>query len=593
MSLYQIAKSTKFATSPDVIGLQSLLNAVLVALLLFGYRLVLRERFTCRKIEARKTAIIEASLDCIITMDHQGRIIEFNPAAEKTFGYPRKYAIGQEMAQLIVPPRLHEAHRQGLAHFLNTGNGPVLGKKLEMPAIKADGTEFLVELSIAVLQLEGPPVFTGFLRDLSSERMTKQRLATQFHIMSALSDANSLKDATKKILQIIAEDLNWDMGTFWIVENQAKALKAIEIWHRTNINAPELIRITREEKMPFGKGLPGSIWKSGEPAWISNIADDINFTRCSIANKEGLHGGFGFPIKSGNRVLGIVEFFSRKTRSFDHDLLQDVTTLGGQIGQFIDRLVALENLQKTIGERDEFLSIASHELKTPLTTLSLQLQMLERSLRTAPNQAGGIVEAHTKAPRDKIKKTVKICGNQAKKLSELLDELLDLTRIRLGRLRLDYTEVDLFQVTQEVIDRFSAGMNLNQKIDVRGATGIVKGHWDSTRIEQIITNLISNAIKYGEGGHIEVDVIADPAMQYGRLIVKDHGMGIPVEMQVKIFERFERAVGPSHITGLGLGLYITRQIVEAHGGSISVHSEVGKGSTFTVALPLEKNEAVA
>ena len=120
-----------------------------------------------RASEARKSAILETALDCIITMDHEGKVVEFNPAAEKTFGYSRAEVVGQELADFIIPPSLRERHRTGMAHYLATGEGPVLGKRLELPALRADGSEFPVELAITRISTEGPPLFTAYLRDIT------------------------------------------------------------------------------------------------------------------------------------------------------------------------------------------------------------------------------------------------------------------------------------------------------------------------------------------------------------------------------------------------------------------------------------------
>ncbi len=120
-----------------------------------------------RASEARKSAILETALDCIITMDHEGNVVEFNPAAERTFGYSRDQVIGQELAKFIIPPPLRERHRTGMAHYLATGEGPVLGKRLELPALRADGTEFPVELAITRISTDGPPLFTAYLRDIT------------------------------------------------------------------------------------------------------------------------------------------------------------------------------------------------------------------------------------------------------------------------------------------------------------------------------------------------------------------------------------------------------------------------------------------
>ncbi|MGZ3688581.1 MAG: ATP-binding protein, partial [Bdellovibrionota bacterium] len=233
-----------------------------------------------------------------------------------------------------------------------------------------------------------------------------------------------------------------------------------------------------------------------------------------------------------------------------------------------------EQLRRALEEREDFISVASHELKTPLTALSMQIESFDKTLRGAL-------------------KTVESSGGQARRLSELLNELLDLTRIRIGRLTLDRHEMDLGSAVAEIAERLTRGTKAAGQVSVRVGERSVRGTWDSMRIGQVVTNLISNAVKYGDGKPIEVDISMDASNQQAELRVIDHGIGIPKETQGKVFERFERAAGVRKVTGLGLGLYITRQIVEAHGGTITVESEVGRGSTFTVRLPLQAASAAA
>ncbi|MEW5851982.1 MAG: ATP-binding protein [Myxococcota bacterium] len=235
-----------------------------------------------------------------------------------------------------------------------------------------------------------------------------------------------------------------------------------------------------------------------------------------------------------------------------------------------------QKAQQAVQARDEFLSIASHELKTPLTSLVLQIQ----SLRRMAQRFGSLDQA----PPDVVAASLEGVDRQLKRLDGLVGNLLDVARITAGRLGLSLEDVDLASLTRDVVERFAqqaaqAGCSL-----VVGADTPVRGRWDRIRVEQVITNLLSNAVKYGAGGPVEVSV-AEVGGQ-ARLAVRDHGMGISPEDVPRIFERFERAVPARHYGGLGLGLFITRQIVTAHGGTISVTSQPGQGSTFTVDLPL-------
>jgi signal transduction histidine kinase len=168
---------------------------------------------------------------------------------------------------------------------------------------------------------------------------------------------------------------------------------------------------------------------------------------------------------------------------------------------------------------------------------------------------------------------------QAKHLARLVDRLLDVTRLSAGDLPLERTAVDLTEVAREVIARFED--SIEKRLELRGQ-GAVTGHWDRARIDQVVTNLISNAIKYGgETVEIEVDATGGEA----RLVVRDDGPGISEADQARVWNQFERAA-PPNIAGMGLGLWIVRRIVQAHGGDVSLASELGGGTSFIVTLPL-------
>jgi PAS domain S-box-containing protein len=243
----------------------------------------------------------------------------------------------------------------------------------------------------------------------------------------------------------------------------------------------------------------------------------------------------------------------------------------------------VENISKeAIRLRDEFLSIASHELKTPLTSLKMQAQM------RALNLSRGNFAAFSP---ERLKKMVSDDTRQIDRISRLIDDMLDISRIHTGKLSANPENFDLYQMTQEVLERY------REQIEATGSElGLVhsesaKGYWDRFRLEQVLANLLMNARKYGAGKPIEVSVSREG--KWAKLIVRDHGIGIDKANQERIFGRFERAVSPTEISVFGLGLYISKQIVEMHKRSIRVESELGKGSTFTLELPIEAEQGVS
>ncbi|WP_233278085.1 CHASE domain-containing protein [Myxococcus stipitatus] len=228
--------------------------------------------------------------------------------------------------------------------------------------------------------------------------------------------------------------------------------------------------------------------------------------------------------------------------------------------------------QAAVRVRDEFLSVAAHELRTPLTSLKLQLQLLFRQL-------------HQDGPLDteRLERGVETCERQMTRLTKLVDSLLDVSRLSSGRMELQLEPLELGELVREMARRFemeaqAAGVRLD--VDTPQP---VTGRWDRLRLEQVITNLMSNALKYGHGSPVDVRVRGDE--HEARLEVQDRGIGIAPEDAGRVFDRFERAVSSRHYGGLGLGLFITRQLVEAHGGSISLESTPGQGTTFIVHLP--------
>jgi PAS domain S-box-containing protein len=283
------------------------------------------------------------------------------------------------------------------------------------------------------------------------------------------------------------------------------------------------------------------------------------------------------PMMARERTIGAMIFISagrgQAYNSMDLAISED---LAHRAAFAIENARLYEEAQRAIRARDEFLSIASHELRTPLTPLQLNLQRLLDG-----SQASNLRNASP----ERLETALRRSERQVARLTALVDNLLDVSRITSGHLTLQREEFDLAEVTKDVTERFAeeisrAGCNL--QLD---ANRPVIGCWDRVRIEQVVTNLLANAIKYGGGKPIEITV--NPQDEGAHFAIRDYGIGIAADERERIFERFERAVSSRAYGGLGLGLYIARQILNAHGGSIQVESGPGSGSLFRVWLPSE------
>jgi signal transduction histidine kinase len=256
------------------------------------------------------------------------------------------------------------------------------------------------------------------------------------------------------------------------------------------------------------------------------------------------------------------------------EILAGLLMLHEDLEFFQQRQAALfEDLRTAIRARDEFLSIASHELRTPITTLSLQVDGLDRAVREQPSTA--FLQA--------ISRRLELTRRQVDRLAKLVATLIDVSRVNSGRMELARHRADLAEVLRSVVERLSdealrAGSPLGLE-----ESGAIWGEFDVSRVEQVATNLLSNAIRYGRSQPILVRVSADG--ERARFSVEDGGIGIASEDLDRIFEQYERAAPATNYAGLGLGLWISRQLVLAMGGTISVRSQPGVGSVFTVELP--------
>lgn len=239
-----------------------------------------------------------------------------------------------------------------------------------------------------------------------------------------------------------------------------------------------------------------------------------------------------------------------------------------------DRAALVLDLQQAVHARDNFLALASHELRTPLNALSLSVDAMMQSREALPDEAAN---------------RLSVVERQIRRLEASIEALLDVSRITSGRLSMEFeNDVDFAAVTRETVERFADQTALAQ-CDVRlaGIGQPILGTWDKMRLEQVVSNLLSNAMRYGANKPIEVHVGSTD--EVAELTVRDYGIGIPAEQQAAIFARFERAVSQREYRGVGLGLWIVREVVSAMDGKVSLHSRVGEGATFRVTIPRHRN----
>jgi PAS domain S-box-containing protein len=537
-----------------------------------------RAQLALRQSEARKTAILDTALDGIITIDHEGKVVEFNPAAERTFGYRRADVLGRPMAELIVPPLLREKHYRGLAHYLATGEGPILDKRIEMTAQRADGKEFPVELAVTRIPGEGPPLFTAYLRDVTERKHAEQAsrfLAEASKSLAALVDYGStLQKVARLAVPAFADWCAVDMvapdGSLERVAVAHVDPSKVELAHELNRRHPP------DPDAP--QGVP-HILRTGKPEFISEITDGLLVEMVKdeellrMVRELGLKSYLGVPLQVRGKTVGAITFVAAESgRLFDSTDLAVAIDLAHRATIAMENARLYSEVREADRRKDEFLAMLAHELRNPLAPIRNAVHILKQS------GADGAVVGRVR----------EMLERQVQHMTRMVDDLLDVSRITRGKIELRKELVDLAAVVSRTVETARPLFeDRRQEFTVDLPPEPVRLEADPTRLEQVLANLLNNAAKYTDhGGRIRLSA----GQEGGELVlrVKDDGVGISADVLGHIFEPFVQSDRVLHHSqgGLGIGLTLVRSLVEMHGGSVDAHSDgPGKGSEFVVRLP--------
>ena len=337
---------------------------------------------------------------------------------------------------------------------------------------------------------------------------------------------------------------------------------------------------------------PHAVLRTGRAELVREVTEEMasrgarNEEHLRFMRDLGLRSVLMVPLVAGGRPIGVLNLvWAESNRHYGPEDLEMMRELGRRAGLAVENARLYNEARAAVKLRDEFLSIASHELKTPLTSLRLKVDGILRITAKPERSAADLA---------KLTSRVQGVDKQVGRLTELVDALLDVSRAASGQLQLRLEDVDLVAVLEAVAERFkddlvAAGCSLS--LFVTGAAGTetagtkkaIHGRWDRLRLDEVVTNFLSNAIKYGAGKPIQIRVSATKTV--ATIEIEDHGIGISPDDQQRLFERFARVVSPEHYGGFGLGLWIVKLLVEAMGGKVAVRSAVGSGSVFSAELP--------
>ena len=536
--------------------------------------------------EERIRLIIETSLETVITMDASGTITGWNPQAERVFGWTGQEVLGRNLADTIVPERDREAHRRGLRHFLATGVGPILNKRIEVMALRRDGREFPVELTISAAPMGSTVLFSAFVRDLTELKRAERRQAVQFAVARVLAEPTPHTEKVPPLLEAISTSTGWELAELWNVDADEQVLRWAGAWHSAGLEANEFEAISREMTLAPGADVPGRVWATDEPVWLTHALAEMHPARAPAAVQLGLRAALGCPVRGTTGVIALLTFFSRSPRPRDDDLDSVMDDISGRIGQFIERQRAQEALEQSEGHVRQLQRLeavgrlaggVAHDFNNLLTVIMGRGDILL-----------GRLPADHPHRRDiaLIKKTAERAAALTKQLLAfsrkqiLAPKVLDLNTVVSGMVTM------LQRLIGEDIELvFLAGAEL----------GRVKA--DPGQLEQVIANLAVNARDaMPNGGRLTLETAAvELSEHYARqhvgvqagayvmLAVSDTGIGMDRETQARIFEPFFTTKEPGK--GTGLGLATVYGIVKQSGGNIWVYSEPGNGTTFKVYLP--------
>ena len=492
------------------------------------------------------------------------KFVRFNRAGEALLGYQRKDLIGKNDYDFFPVDQ---------ADFFTAQDRRVLEGRVgvDIPEEQIEtvqGKRILHTRKIPILGSDGKPEYLlGIAEDITQWKATEVERLQTFRQKIALEERERSAKITvflDEASTVLSSSLDYHLTLHQLSEFLVRSFSG-SCW--IDLMLPDGSVENFAETHRVGSE------KSSLPIHSRNYSSEAIFTGSSE-----LIGGsiLVVPIEIRGLIHGSITISSfAGERDFNEQDLVTAEEVGKRTATSIENAKLYESAQKAIQARDEFLAIASHELKTPLTALKLQLEFARSLIKPELNQA----------PKpEKSAKMLDTSSAQVNRLALLVDDLLDVSRIDAGKLNFNFESIDLSSLTYEVVERYRGNfVQTGSLLNICGPEESLMIYADRFRMEQVILNILSNASKYGEKKPI--DLILSRVGGHIEIACQDHGIGIPAAKLERIFERFERAIAASNISGLGLGLYIAKEIVEAHGGHIWAESVLGNGSRFIINLP--------
>jgi PAS domain S-box-containing protein len=502
--------------------------------------------------------------DAVIAADEQGRIAFVNQAAARLLGWAADELKGRPLTT-IMPERMHVIHEAGFRRYVTTHHPRIMGHPIRVPALRRDGTELDLELTLGAALVDGQEVLIGTLRDLTDRVELERQLRVGRYLRAATAAAahlTSVLDVDRVLwvaVETLVEQFDAALARIWLREPQPDRLRlraSAGLSRRVAGSPREHIDVATH---PFKLGL---VARTRRPFTKNGLSGDPQFDQ-EWVKRERIEAAAALPLLVAGDLEGVLVAFFRQT--LDQEAFEALSMLAALVSTAVNDATLYDRAQRALQARDEILGVVSHDLRGPLSVIEM-----------------GATSLFKKGRADEAEVVLRI-QRAGERMRVLIRDLIDAAALETGRLRIEPVEQAVGPLVSEAMDLMrpladEKGVRLTAEVAAPGAEVVC----DRARIVQVFSNVVGNAIKFTkEGGAVTVRALEDDhSVEFA---VADTGCGIAEEELPHVFDRYWK--GRGSVTGVGLGLAIAKGIVEAHHGTIHAESTLGAGSTFVFDLP--------